>query len=81
MRDVRLITMTLDPEFDTPAVLGRHAARLNANPAIWSFVTGEPEAAGRFARQFGILRKSDPAAAQTSRTTSEPPSSTPKDGW
>ena len=59
MRDVRLITMTLDPEFDTPAVLSRHAARLNANPAIWSFVTGEPEAAGRFARQFGIFTEKD----------------------
>jgi protein SCO1 len=26
MRDVRLVSMTLDPEFDTPAVLSRHAA-------------------------------------------------------
>lgn len=59
MRDVRLITMTLDPEFDTPAVLGRHAARLNADPAIWSFVTGEPKAAADFARQFGIYTERD----------------------
>lgn len=59
MRDVRLISMTLDPEFDTPAVLSRHAARLGADPAIWSFVTAEPEAAGRFARQFGIFTERD----------------------
>ena len=59
MRDVRLISMTLDPEFDTPAVLSRHAARLNADPAIWSFVTGEPKAAADFARQFGIYTERD----------------------
>jgi protein SCO1/2 len=59
MRDVRLITMTLDPEFDTPAVLSRHAARLKADPAIWSFVTGEPKTAADFARQFGIYTERD----------------------
>lgn len=59
MRDVRLVTMTLDPEFDTPGVLRRHAARLNADPAIWSFVTGEPKAIADFARQFGIYTERD----------------------
>ena len=59
MRDVRLITMTLDPEFDTPAVLSRHAARLNADRAVWTFVTGEPKAAADFARQFGIYTERD----------------------
>jgi protein SCO1 len=59
LRDVRLVTMTLDPEFDTPAVLSRHAARLDADPAIWSFVTGEPKTAADFARQFGIYTERD----------------------
>ena len=59
LRDVRLVTMTLDPEFDTPAVLSRHAARLGADPAVWSFVTGEPKSAADFARQFGIYTERD----------------------
>ena len=59
LRDVRLVTMTLDPEFDTPAVLSRHAARLDADPAVWSFVTGEPKSAADFARQFGIYTERD----------------------
>jgi protein SCO1/2 len=59
MRDVRLISMTLDPEFDTPSVLGKHAARLEADPAIWSFVTAEPKVAAQFARQFGIFTERD----------------------
>jgi protein SCO1/2 len=59
MTDVRLVTMTLDPEFDTPAVLSRHAARLKADPAIWSFVTAEPKTAAQFAHQFGIYTERD----------------------
>lgn len=59
LRDVRLVTMTLDPEYDTPAVLSRHAARLNADPTVWSFVTGEPKSAADFARQFGIYTERD----------------------
>jgi protein SCO1/2 len=59
MADVRLVTVTLDPEFDTPAVLSEHAKRLNADPAIWHFVTGEPKAAAQFAQQFGIYTERD----------------------
>jgi protein SCO1 len=54
LADVRLVTMTMDPEFDTPAVLRPHALDLGADPAIWSFVTGEPAEVRRFAEQFGI---------------------------
>jgi protein SCO1/2 len=59
MADVRLVSMTLDPSFDTPAVLSSHAARLQADPRIWSFVTGEPKTAAQFAQQFGIYTESD----------------------
>jgi protein SCO1/2 len=59
MRDVRLISMTLDPEFDTPDILAKHAARLEADPTVWSFVTAEPSAAAQFARQFGIFTERD----------------------
>jgi protein SCO1/2 len=59
LRDVRLVTVTLDPEFDTPAVLSRHAERLQADPAVWTFLTGEPTTAAAFARQFGIFTEKD----------------------
>lgn len=36
----QLVTLTTDPEFDTPEVLQRYAARFNANPARWHFLTG-----------------------------------------
>ena len=59
LRDVRLASVTLDPEFDTPAVLSRHAERLNADPAVWTFLTGEPAAVTKFALQFGIFTERD----------------------
>lgn len=59
LQDVRLVTVTLDPDFDTPPVLKRHAERRNADPAIWSFVTGEPSDVARFAHQFGIYTERD----------------------
>ena len=59
LRDVRLVTATLDPEFDTPAVLSRHAERLGADPAVWTFLTGEPAAVTKFALQFGIYTERD----------------------
>ena len=37
---VRFVTLTTDPEFDTPPVLERYARRYNADPARWHFLTG-----------------------------------------
>ena len=36
-----MITITVDPEFDTPKVLHKFARGLNANPFVWSFLTGD----------------------------------------
>jgi protein SCO1/2 len=35
-----LLTISFDPDFDTPEVMKRYAASYNADPAQWSFVTG-----------------------------------------
>lgn len=37
---VRLISLTADPSHDTPAVLKEYAARFQADPNRWSFLTG-----------------------------------------
>lgn len=36
----KLVTLTTDPEFDTPPVLKTYAARFGAEPQRWSFLTG-----------------------------------------
>lgn len=42
--DVRLLSVTLDPERDSPEVLTRYAKRHDTDPARWRFLTGKPEA-------------------------------------
>jgi protein SCO1/2 len=37
---VRFVSLTSDPEFDTPAVLKRYAEEHKADPARWDFLTG-----------------------------------------
>jgi protein SCO1 len=41
--DVRLVSFSVDPDNDTPAVLAEYAARAGADPAWWTFVTGPEE--------------------------------------
>ena len=51
---VRLVSVTIDPEHDTPAVLLEHATRLKADPAVWTWLTGTREQVDTFASQFGV---------------------------
>ena len=43
MPEVRLISFTVDPERDTPAALAQYAARYQAQPERWHFLTGPRE--------------------------------------
>ena len=38
--DVRLVSISVDPEHDTPEILRAYAERAGADPAVWSFLTG-----------------------------------------
>jgi protein SCO1/2 len=50
----RLVSVTFDPEFDTPAVLKAHAKKLGANETQWTFLTGDRLTVDRFASKFGV---------------------------
>jgi protein SCO1/2 len=63
LSDVRLITVTIDPAFDTPAVLKPYAKRRGADPKIWSFLTGEPAEINTFGSQLGIYVEHNPQSA------------------
>ncbi len=39
--DVRLVTITVDPEYDTPEVLAPYAQGFGADPKRWLFLTGD----------------------------------------
>ena len=45
----RLVTLTTDPEYDTPAVLKRFGQRFDADFARWSFLTGRKDQITRLA--------------------------------
>ncbi|MEP6685165.1 MAG: SCO family protein [Verrucomicrobiota bacterium] len=42
--DVHLVSVSVDPEKDTPEVLRRYAERLHAQPGRWDFLTGTKSA-------------------------------------
>jgi protein SCO1/2 len=47
---VKLITVTTDPQFDTPDVMKRYAQRFNADPSRWWLLTGDKSEIARLAR-------------------------------
>ena len=49
-KDLRLVSITVDPERDTPQVLSQYAKRFSADPARWFFLTGEKETIYKFAQ-------------------------------
>jgi protein SCO1/2 len=50
-----LLTISFDPEFDTPAVLKSYAERYQYDPKHWSYLTGELVDITAIAEQFGLL--------------------------
>lgn len=62
--DVRLVSISVDPEHDTPEVLRDYAQRFGADPERWLFLTGDKVAIHRLARDGFHLSVADPAAAQ-----------------
>ena len=59
LADVRLLMVTMDPQYDTPAILKPHALDLGADPEVWTFATGDPAEVKKFAEQFGIHYETD----------------------
>src|SRR4051812_35756778 len=53
-KDVRLVTFTVDPERDTPAVLKQKLADLGADEKRWAFLTGDKSSVDAVAR--GMLQ-------------------------
>jgi cytochrome oxidase Cu insertion factor (SCO1/SenC/PrrC family) len=51
-RDFRLISLTLDPENDTPEVLKRYADKFKAREG-WLFLTGRPDYVKEITRRLG----------------------------
>ena len=61
---VHLLSVSFDPEFDKPPVLKAHAEQVEADPSLWTFLTGSRSAIDTFAAAFGVtvMRQDETAA-------------------
>ncbi len=59
-RDLRFVSITVDPKHDTPAVLREYAKRYGADPERWFFLTGEKRAIYDLALKGFRLSVADP---------------------
>jgi protein SCO1 len=55
----RLLSVTLDPEYDTPKVLSDYAAYHHADPKIWTFATGDEKQIDSLTRAFSVYRQTE----------------------
>ena len=53
-QNTRLLSVTLDPTYDTPAVLKDYGRAIGADPSRWSFASGDPAEVLKVARAFSV---------------------------
>ena len=56
-QQVFFLSVTAQPEVDTPAVLHAYATRLGVDLASWAFLTGPPQAVQAVWQAFGLMVK------------------------
>ena len=54
---VRFVSITVDPERDTPSILAQYARNHGADPAGWVFLTGTPVEILEVGRRYGTYAK------------------------
>ncbi len=66
----RLLSVSFDPDADTPARLRAHAEKLDADLAVWRFATAPRDIVDRFAATFGlsVIREADATITHNMRT-------------
>ena len=53
--EVQLVSLTTDPDFDTPEVLSQYARKFQADTQTWKFLTGTKEEIVRVSTQEWLL--------------------------
>ena len=54
---VKFVSITVEPEIDTPEVLRDYAKKFDADPAGWSFLTGKSEEIQDVVRKYGAFAR------------------------
>ena len=56
-KDIVFVSITVDPQRDTPEALKQYAEVFGANPQGWYFLTGAPDAIGDVLRRYGVYAR------------------------
>jgi len=68
---IAFVSITLDPEHDTPEVLKDYAQFWGAKPDSWSFLTGSPEAVRDITHRYGVfMAKNEDGSVDHTQLTS-----------
>jgi len=67
IKDLRLVSFTVDPARDTPAVLAKYAERYQAEPGVWFFLTGPVDDLHHLSRDVFMLGAVDGTLEHSTR--------------
>jgi len=56
-KEIAFVSITVDPERDTPEVLKEYARNFDADSKGWSFLTGDPAIVHEVGRKYGVIAK------------------------
>ena len=68
-KDFELISISLDPEYDTPGVLKDYAQLRGLGTSNWSFLTGPDAAVRHLLAQLGVIREFEGATIKHTLAT------------
>lgn len=57
--NTRLLSITLDPAFDTPEILKQYGAHSNEDSNVWSLATGDPKQIDVLTAAFSVYRQTE----------------------
>lgn len=57
--NTRLLSITLDPAFDTSEILKQYGAHSNEDPNVWSLATGDPTQIDELTAAFSVYRQTE----------------------
>lgn len=66
---VHLLSISFDPEYDTPEVLREYAARYTSDLSNWTFATGDGDEIRELATRFGVYYRSEEGEITHNLTT------------
>lgn len=67
--ETRLLSITIDPQFDTPRILAEYGKSEEADPAIWTFATGGPSQIDALTQAFAVYRAQEGGTISHGLTT------------